>query len=230
MPYRKLVLFDIDGTLMNSDGAGNQAFVDALTQIFDRRFSADSFSASGKTDTQIALELCEKFGVSRDEAMTRLPDIRERYLAGFEKELIAAKPTVFAGVRELVAAVADIPTCLMGLLTGNFEPAGWMKVESVGLREPFQMGAFGDNAPQRSDLPGRAVERAKELTGQTFEGKEIVIIGDTPNDVACGRHLDVTAIAVATGRYDESALMEAEPDFLFADFSEPSRVVDAITR
>ena len=84
MPYRKLVLFDIDGTLMNSDGAGNQVFVDVLTQIFDRPFSADGFSATGKTDTQIALELSEKFGVSRDEAMTRLPDIRERYLAGFE--------------------------------------------------------------------------------------------------------------------------------------------------
>lgn len=230
MTYRKLVLFDIDGTLMDTDGAGNASYVNALTQVFDRPFSAEGYSSSGKTDTQIGLELAEQFGVPRDEAESRLGEVREIYLAGLEQELQKIEPTVFAGVRELVAAVEADSSCLLGLCTGNFEPGGWMKVRRIDLEAPFKMGAFGDDAPARHYLPDAAVKRAHELTGQIFKEKEIVIIGDTPNDVACGRHLNVTSIAVATGNYDEPALLEAEPDFLFSDFANTERVLDAITR
>ena len=227
-PHKKLVLFDIDGTIMDTDGAGNQSFVDALTQVFDRPISCEGYSSSGKTDTQIALELAEIFGVPRAETESRLQDIREIYLAGLEKELAAIEPTVLPGVTKLISAVAEAAACVTGLLTGNFEPAAWMKLDRVNLSDPFEMGAFGDGASARSDLPGRAVEKAKELTGQTFVGKDVVIIGDTPNDVACGRHLDVKSIAVATGRFDEAELSEAGPDFLFRDLHDTSRVLQAI--
>ena len=225
---KKLVLFDIDGTLMDTDGAGNEPFVQALTEVFERSFSAEGYSSSGKTDTQIALELAEQFGVSREEAMPRLPEVRERYLEKFEPALAAIQPTVFPGVPELVAAVSEHEDCVNGLLTGNFEPAGWMKVGRIGLTDAFEMGSFGDDAPARSDLPDKAVQNVLDLTGRKFEGKDIVIIGDTPNDVACGRHLNVKSIAVATGNFGEAELEAAQPDHLFADFADTWRVVEAI--
>jgi phosphoglycolate phosphatase-like HAD superfamily hydrolase len=223
-----LVLFDIDGTIMNTDGAGNQSFVNALSRVFDREFSAEGYSSSGKTDTQIALELAEKFGVLRDETASRLADIREIYLAGLEREIAAIEPTVLPRARELVSAIAAEGSCVTGLLTGNFEPAAWIKLGGIGLSEPFEMGAFGDGARERRELPDRAVERAWELTGQTFVNKEVVIIGDTPNDVACGRHLNVKSIAVATGNFDDAELAKEDPDFLFDDFTDTDRVVEAI--
>jgi phosphoglycolate phosphatase len=230
LKYRKLVLFDIDGTLMDTDGAGNASFVHALSTVFDRPFSAEGYSASGKTDTQIAMELATQFGVPEAEFQPHLEAVRTLYLEGLKSEIEKIEPTVFTGVRELVASVSENPTCVTGLLTGNFEPAGWMKVGRIDLSDPFEMGAFGDDAPARHYLPDKAVVNALELTGQTFSEKEIVIIGDTPNDVACGRHLNVTSIAVATGHYSEGDLAKAEPDFLFGDFSRTSPVMDAILR
>ncbi len=226
--YEKLVLFDIDGTIMNTDGAGDASFLRALSAVFDRSFSTEGFSANGKTDTQIAYELAERSGIPRAETEARLGEIREHYLAGLKTELAGIEPTVFPGVLDLVAAVSDSSGCLTGLLTGNFEPGAWMKLDRIGLKAPFQMGAFGDGAASRDVLPGRAVERAKELTNRIFTEKEIVIIGDTPNDVACGRHLNVRSIAVATGRYDEAALAEAKPDALFGNLSDTAAVMKAI--
>ena len=215
---------------MDTDGAGNAPFVHALSQVFDRPFSAEGYATSGKTDTQIALELCEQHGVSAEEALPRLDEVKAIYIEGLEPELAKITPTVFTGVRELVAKVAGESACLNGLCTGNFEPGAWMKVRRIDLEDAFEMGGFGEDAPTRSHLPEKAVASARDLTGQTFEGKDIVVIGDTPNDVACGRHLNVTSMAVATGHYDEAELLEAEPDFLFSDFSNTSRVMDAILR
>jgi phosphoglycolate phosphatase-like HAD superfamily hydrolase len=226
--YEKLVLFDIDGTIMNTDGAGNQSFVNALTQVFGREFSAEGYSTSGKTDTQIAIELGEKFGIPGDETEARLGEIRDIYLAGLEREFAGIEPTVLPRVRELVAAVAGNVRCVTGLLTGNFERWAWIKLDRINLSEPFEMGAFGDGAKARIELPDQAVKRARELTGQTFENKEIVIIGDTPNDVACGRHLNVKSIAVATGNFGEADLVREGPDFLFEDFTDTDRVVESI--
>jgi phosphoglycolate phosphatase len=228
MRYDRLVLFDIDGTLMNTDGAGNNAFVKALKRVFARSFSIKGYSASGKTDTQIALEVAEMFGVERAVTEKHLETIREIYLKGLETELAGTEPTVLPGARALVAAVAGESSCVTGLLTGNFERAAWMKLQRIDLDDPFTMGAFGESAPSRDLLPQRAVDRALELTGQTFSGKEIVILGDTPNDVACGRHLNVKSIAVATGRYDVAQLSAANPDHLFEDFRDTGKVLQAI--
>jgi phosphoglycolate phosphatase-like HAD superfamily hydrolase len=226
--YTKLVLFDIDGTIMDTDGAGQQSFVTALNTVFDRAFSVEGYSTSGKTDTQIAIELGERSDVSEAEMIDRLDEVRELYLSGLKVELAGITPTVFTGVRELVSSVSEHSGCVTGLLTGNFEPGAWMKLDRIDLTEPFQMGSFGDGARARKDLPGKAVMRARELTEQDFEGKDIVVIGDTPNDVACGRHLGVKSIAVATGIFGEAELDKAQPDHLFADFSDPKRVLDAI--
>lgn len=224
----KLILFDIDGTIMDSDGAGNAAFVEALTTVFDLPFSAEGFSSSGKTDTQIAIELAARVGLAQDALLDRLDEVRDHYLPGLERELSQANPTELPGVRDLVGAMSDSPDCVVGLLTGNFEQAAWLKLGSIGLTDPFETGAFGDGAPARRDLPQRAVDAAHGLTGRTFTGKDVVIIGDTPNDVACGRHLNVTSVAVATGRFDADALAVEDPDHLFDDFSAPDRVASAI--
>lgn len=213
---------------MDTDGAGQQSFVTALHTVFGKTFSVEGYSTSGKTDTQIAIELGERSDVSEAEMIERLDEVRELYLAGLKVELAGISPTVFVGVKELVSAVSEHKACVTGLLTGNFEPGAWMKLDRIDLSAPFQMGSFGDGARARKDLPGKAVTRAKELTGRTFAGKDIIVIGDTPNDVACGRHLGVKAIAVATGIFDAAELEKSEPDHLFGDFSDHKRVLDAI--
>ena len=103
-----------------------------------------------------------------------------------------------------------------------------VKLNRVGLWHYFKTGAFGDRAPERKMLPDIAQKIAQELTGKLFEGKDIVIIGDTPNDVLCGQHLGVKAVAVATGGYDRESLRAYNPDFLFEDLSHTDEAVEAI--
>ena len=162
---------------MDTDGAGQESFVTALNTVFGRAFSFEGYSTSGKTDTQIAIELGERSDVSEAEMIERLDEVRELYLAGLKVELAGITPTVFSGIRELVSSVSEHSGCVSGLLTGNFEPGAWMKLDRIDLSEPFQMGSFGDGARARKDLPGKAVTRARELTGQDFIGKDVVVIG-----------------------------------------------------
>ena len=132
------------------------------------------------------------------------------------------------GVHALLDRLTRHEALVLGLLTGNIEQGAWMKVEAAGLATFFETGAFGDRAKERNELPALAVEAARVKTGHAFEGKDVVIIGDTPNDVLCGRGLYVTSLAVATGGYSRAELAEFEPDFLFDDLTETSAVFKAI--
>jgi phosphoglycolate phosphatase-like HAD superfamily hydrolase len=116
----------------------------------------------------------------------------------------------------------------MGLLTGNFEEGARLKLQPPDLNRYFPFGAFGDGARQRVELPVRGVEAAEKYTGQRFSEKEIVIIGDTPNDIHCGRHLNVRTIAVATSHYPLEELKAEGPDFVFSDLTDTEKVLSAI--
>jgi phosphoglycolate phosphatase-like HAD superfamily hydrolase len=120
------------------------------------------------------------------------------------------------------------PDVLLGLLTGNFEEGARIKLEVHSLNKYFGFGAFGDGARQRSDLPQRAVDAAKHHKGHHFTEKEIVIIGDTPNDIHCGRHLRVRTIAVATGPFTMEQLAAEKPDFVFPNLGDKAKVIPAI--
>lgn len=120
------------------------------------------------------------------------------------------------------------PNVLLGLLTGNFEEGARIKLSVHGLNGYFDFGAFGENARQRSDLPQRALDAAEKKYGHKFIRKEIVIIGDTPNDIHCGRHLHVRTISVATGPFTLEQLQTEKPDFAFPDFKDKAKVIEAI--
>lgn len=225
---KKLVLFDIDGTIMNTDGGGASSCQRALETVFDTKVPLDNYSMSGKTDTQIVLDLMERVGVSREETTARLDEINVLYIAHLSKEVDSWNPELCPGIVEVLDVLVDRDDVVLGLLTGNIVRGAEVKLNRVGLWSYFKTGAYGDRAPERKMLPDIAQKTAHELTGKVFEGKDMVIIGDTPNDVLCGQHLNVKAIAVATGGYDLDTLRSYRPDFLFADLSHTDEVVEAI--
>ena len=225
---KKLVLFDIDGTIMNTDGGGASSCQKALETVFGVDVPLADYSMSGKTDTQIVLDLMERVGVSREETTAKLDEINALYIDLLSKEVDTWNPELCPGIVEVLDALVDRDDVVLGLLTGNVVRGAEVKLNRVGLWSYFKTGAYGDGAPERKMLPDIAQKTAQELTGKVFEGKDMVIIGDTPNDVLCGRHLDVKSIAVATGHYDLDTLQSYDPDFLFEDLSQTEDVVAAI--
>lgn len=224
---KKLVLFDIDGTILSTRGVGTRSVLKGLEAVVGREVVVeDGYVIGGKTDTQIAIELLEMAGIRREETLEKLEQIWDLYTAELERQIQLCDPTVHPGVPELLEWLE--PQVLLGLLTGNVERGAWIKVERVGLEGYFRMGAFGDRAAERRLLPEIAVREAEALVGRRFDGKEIVIIGDTPNDILCGRHLGVKAVAVATGSYSLDELAEYEPDYLFENLGDMEVTAEAI--
>ena len=224
----RLVLFDIDGTLLRTDGVGTGAIVDALSEVLGREIDAADYVTSGKTDTQICLELMRPLGFEDGEVVASLDQVRAVYLPLLSETLDRSRPLVLPGVVPLLDRLKAREDVCLGLLTGNIERGARAKLETVGLADYFITGAYGDVAAERSQLPQLAVDAARRLTGHTYVGKDIVILGDTPNDVRCGRVLNVTAIGGATGSYTRQDLARHEPDFLFDDLTDADAVCVAI--
>ena len=227
----RLILFDIDGTIMSAGASPKRAFRRALEDVFGTTGPIDGHDFAGKTDPQIARELLQLAGLDDAEIDPLLPALFEAYLAGLARELEADDyaPVVHPGVPELLDALASHPDApLVGLLTGNVERGAALKLGSVGLHERFRMGAFGSDSEHRHELPALAVARARAIGGRDFRGAEVIVIGDTPHDVSCGRSLGVFALAVATGSYGAESLREAGADLVLDDLGDTSRVLDAL--
>ena len=226
----RVVLFDIDGTLLSTRGAGKRALEAALIEHFGTAGPSDH-RYDGKTDRQIARELMRAAGFDDPAIDARLPAVLDRYLEGLRAELAAAPGAlaVHAGVRELLDALEHRTDALVGLLTGNIEGGAHAKLAAVDLAPSrFRVGAFGSDHERRDALPPIAQKRAAALLGRDIAGDAVVIVGDTPSDIACGRGIRARAIAVATGWYNRDALAEHEPAAVFEDLSDTSRVVEAI--
>ncbi len=230
----KLVLFDIDGTLLWTDGAGRRAIRQALVDEVGTAGPIENYRFDGKTDPQIVRELLALAAhpAARDEA--RVEAVCSRYVGLLAAELArpTQRTTLMPGIAELLAALGDAETAgraLVGLLTGNLERGAALKLRSAGL-EPgrFRVGAYGSDSHRRPDLPAVAARRAAALAGRAFAGEDIVIVGDTPDDVACGRPIGARAVAVATGFYDVAALRAAGATHVFATLADTAAVLDAI--
>lgn len=225
---KRLILFDIDGTLLSAQGAPRRAFHRALLEVFGTAGPIDAHTFDGKTDPQIARELLLLAGLTDAAVDAGLPRLWSTYLRELARELLRPdqRTLVYPGVRALLAALETLQQeVVLGLLTGNIEPGAALKLESAGLANGFRVGAFGSDHERRDQLPAVAVERARALTGVHFREREVVIIGDTPSDVTCGRSLAVRAIGVATGRHDEASLRDAGADHVFADLSDTDAVL-----
>jgi len=226
----KLVLFDIDGTILWSDGAGRRAMTRALTAAFGSSGSSD-YRYDGKTDMQIVRDLMRMEGHADTLIDSRMEMLLEDYVSALHDELRSEATTVqrFDGVLELLDALEARDDRHIGLLTGNIEVGARAKLRAVGI-DPmrFTASAFGSDHEVRGELPAIAQRRAREQFGLDVAGDAIIIIGDTPADIDCTRGIGARAIAVATGRYSVDDLAEHSPAAVFADLSDTAAVMRAI--
>ena len=228
----KLVLFDIDGTLLWTDGAGRRAIHDALMEVFGSTGPADHWF-DGKTDRQIVRELMRLDGHDDAWIDARMDELLDKYAANLARELAAPghAPKLYDGVPELLDALEARQDIMLGLLTGNLEVGAMGKLRAVGVDPArFRVGAYGSDHELRPELPAIARRRACELLGMELPGTDVVVIGDTPADIACGRSIGARAIGVATGRYGVDELHSHGPATVFADLIDTAAVVDAIVR
>jgi phosphoglycolate phosphatase len=247
MPDR-LVLFDIDCTLIDAHGAGGRAIIRAIRDVYGVEGDLGDYSFHGRTDPGIIRDLADLWGAGDPETVVDLyesetqprviHDLAEhlgtpddlvdglvdaciaRYVELLAAEVTDGEVETLPGVRELVTALAADRRALVGLLTGNVEEGARLKLEPTGLYPLFKVGAYGSDSALRAELPAVAVRRAEALAGRRYAGKDVVVIGDTPADVECGADMGVTAVAVATGRHGVEELATHAPDHLFTDFAD----------
>ena len=226
----KLVLFDIDGTILWSDGAGRRAMTRALMTAFgtsgDERYRYD-----GKTDMQIVRDLMRAEGHADAIIDQRMEALLAEYAAGLHEELRSGETQIerLNGVIELIDALEARDDRCVGLLTGNIEVGAHAKLRAVGIDPTrFVVSAFGSDHEVRGELPAIAQRRAREVLGRDVKGDAIVIIGDTPADIDCTRAIGARAIAVATGRYSVEELAGHGPLAVFADLTDTDAVMRAI--
>lgn len=225
----KLILFDIDGTILRSDGAGQRAMTAALTTVFGTAGPTD-YRYDGKTDPQIVRDLMRAAGHADDVIDARMPALVTEYLTRLEREFAAGRrATVYAGVRELIDALEVRSDAVIGLLTGNLAAGASLKLRAAGIDPArFRVGAFGSDDARRPALPVIARQRARDLLGLELRVEELVVIGDTPADIECARVTGAVAIAVATGRYSVAELTSHEPHAVFPTLADTEHVLRVI--
>jgi phosphoglycolate phosphatase-like HAD superfamily hydrolase len=226
----KLVLFDIDGTLLSGDGTARRAFEGALTQVFgspgDPRVRYD-----GKTDRQITRELMRAEGHDDAEIDRRLDATVAAYLERLRREVAVGERHFerLPGVAELLDALEVRDDVVLGLLTGNVAGGAAVKLAAAGIdRARFRVNAFGCDAEHRPELPAVARRRAHELLGLELAGEDLVVVGDTPADIHCARPLGARAVGVATGRYSVEELAEHAPSAVVPSFRDTDAALAAI--
>lgn len=225
----KLVLFDIDETMISSDGAGRRAIGRLLRERHEVEDEHLNLSMSGKTDPQIIREILTALHIPEKEIQRTVEETAERYLELLQEEIgKSGYYIVHEGVVELLAAIVKHPHLYLGLLTGNVEKGARMKLEQFGLNTHFPMGAYGSDSGNRLELPAIAQQRARDHYGITFLPEETVIIGDSVNDILCARGYGAVSIAVNTGKTAWEELVREEPDYLFKSLGETEEIMAAI--
>lgn len=223
-----LILFDIDATLISTSGVGIGAMLDAGRELFGPSFTGEGVPVAGRLDPLIIRDLLTRNG----RAPT--PEDAGRLRAGYEQNLARALscPGVgrtLPGVDQLLAALRQRPRYTLGLLTGNFERTGSMKLRTCGV-EPawFPVRVWGDESPHdppaREHLPPVAMSRHAARLGREVRGHEVVIIGDTPHDVSCARANGCRCIAVATGRFGLDELRAAGADVALPNLADSTTI------
>ena len=230
----RILLWDIDGTLIRSvrTGAYKDYTIPAMEGVFGTSGRLSQMKVSGMTDLQIVAEALRDEGFTHADVRERLDHLRTRFMEEMQKATGNGEKffEVLPGVREVLQAVADHPRYMSALVTGNIEPAAHHKMELVGLSTFFELpGAFGDESHNRNLLPALAAERIRKQLQLELAPEQFIIIGDTPNDIACARHFGARSLAVGTGRfYSEEELRNCEPDAWLADLSDTELVMKTL--
>jgi phosphoglycolate phosphatase-like HAD superfamily hydrolase len=221
----KVILFDIDGTLVLTGGAGVRAMSRAFEELFAIPDAFRNTPMPGRTDSWILTEAATEHGI--DPSASNLARFREVYLRHLQNELGRPGPRkgIMPGVRALLDALMERDDVYLALLTGNYEDAARAKLEYFDLWRYFACGAFGDDAPDRNGLLPRAVARIEASGGPSVAPSQALVVGDTPLDVACAAASGARSLAVATGGYDTNALRKAGADVVFEDLSDTKAVM-----
>jgi phosphoglycolate phosphatase-like HAD superfamily hydrolase len=226
----RLVLFDIDGTLLSSEGIGRTAMRRALGSIFGSPGNP-AYRYDGKTDRQIVRDVMRLEGHSDEYIDSQMEKLIETYLEGLRENAKSGNFNVrpLEGVNELLDALEPREDVVLGLLTGNVEAGARTKLVAAGIDpDRFRINAFGSDHEDRPELPAIAQRRASEELGLDIEGGRMVVIGDTPADIACGRSLGAKAIGVASGHYTVEQLQEHNPYAVFPSLANTQQLVETI--
>ncbi len=228
---KRLVLFDLDGTLVWTAGAGRAAISEALLAEMGTAGPIETYRFDGKTDPQIVRELMTAAGHPHATSERHIAAVCDRYLELLQGALEERRAAIhlYPGAAALLADIEARADAVLGLLTGNLADGAALKLRAAGVDPArFRVGAYGSDSPERSALPPIAARRAAPIMGITPRGDQIVIIGDTPADMTCGRGVGARAVGVATGRHAVSELAAAGAFAVFEDFADPQPVLDAI--
>ena len=225
---RRLVLFDIDGTLVTDGGASRSAFADALRIVFGYEGDLRRYDFSGRTDPQITTMVLRDAGWSDDAVKARFDELWPVYLNGLARNTAAGSVRALPGIPALVDALRAERSITLALLTGNIERGARLKLMPPALNDFFAFGAFGSDSAKREDLPPIAVERASKFDGHRFRGADVVIIGDSIYDVRCGVPHNATTIAVASGKTKAETLRAENPTHFFESAEDTPKLLEAI--
>ncbi len=213
----RLVLFDIDGTLVDCGPSVRRIFTGAMEEVFGTAGPIDGYDFSGRTDDEIVLALTAAAGLRTGDVRRRLPLMKGLYLERLGRLLDPSEMRVLPAVKALLDELAARADVCLGLLTGNWRDGARTKLGRVGLDGYFEFGAFGDGQPNRLGLPAVALDRAAAVTGRRWRKDECLIVGDSLADVACARANGIPSLAVATGRTPAEQLAAAGPRWLVED-------------
>ncbi len=225
---KKLVLFDIDGTLLSVNSINRRILMDALREVYGTEGSAGTHNFAGKMDCIIIYEVLRNAGLSDGVIAEKFDKAKQTYIEMFRMQAKPSDVVLMDGVRRLLDELSACSELFVGLLTGNFEGSGRHKLLLPDINHYFPFGAFADDGESRNDLPLVAVEKAYQLTGKRFSEQNIIIIGDTEHDIACARVLNAKSIAVATGIYSTEELKKHNPHILYKNLCETEIVLSDI--
>ena len=224
----QLLLFDIDGTLLLSGGAGKRALNRAFKELFGANDGFDSIPVAGRTDELIFREALERSGKTATDL--RRNEFFSLYYQYLEQEIVypGRNKGLMPGVRLLLERLSPLSNVVIGLLTGNFATAAKIKLQYFGIWDYFVFGAYGDDAPVRDDLVPIAVSRARASDVVIASSMEAIVVGDTPLDVRCAIAGGARSVAVCTGSYGEYELREAGADSVLPDLTDSERFLRLI--
>ena len=223
MARKKLLLFDIDGTLLLTGRAGEHALRAAFRERFGVEDDLSSISFAGSTDGAIARQMFAPHDIP--PTAENIADLFDGYVHHLALELPRREGKVLPGIVELLEALHGREDCVLGLLTGNIEKGAELKLSHYGVWDFFEFGAFADDHVDRNKLGPVAHSRAAERHGISFEPEDVFVLGDTPRDIDCARAAGFVAVAIATGSCGKDELAAHGPDFLFGDLSDTRAVL-----